>query len=185
MHGPTTNLGLVGLAVINPVVQAPKREVGHGHVTILLQSTTGKLVQDLLQTQIRFHANFGNVQLMANGRLITCPVIGVHAQCLVEKERQLVSFPEAVPIQVLNMAAKTVLGDTLKQKPSPVTTGSVQWMAAGIRLRQPEIGVRVRLPVETVYKHARYHALAQIPNPNMEGNRVQDLPLKQKPRHVC
>lgn len=63
---------------------------------------------------------------MANGRLITCPVIGVHAQCLVEKERQLVSFLEAVPIQVLNMAAKTVLGDTLKQKPSPVTTGSVQ-----------------------------------------------------------
>lgn len=65
-------------------------------------------------------------QLMANGRLITYPVTGVHAQYLVEKERQLVSFPEAVPIQVLNMAAKTVLGDTLKQKPSPATTGSVQ-----------------------------------------------------------
>lgn len=63
---------------------------------------------------------------MANGRLITYPVTGVHAQYLVEKERQLVSFPEVVPIQVLNMAAKTVLGDTLKQKPSPVTTGSVQ-----------------------------------------------------------
>lgn len=63
---------------------------------------------------------------MANGRLIIYLVTGVHAQCLVEKERQLVSFPEAVPIQVLNMAAKTVLGDTLKQKPSPVTTGSVQ-----------------------------------------------------------
>lgn len=63
---------------------------------------------------------------MANGRLITYPVTGVHAQYLVEKERQLVSFPEAVPIQVLNMAAKTVLGDTLKQKPSPATTGSVQ-----------------------------------------------------------
>lgn len=61
--GPTTNLGLVGLAVINPVVQAPKRELEHGHVTILLQSTTGKLVKDLLQTQIRFHANFGNVQV--------------------------------------------------------------------------------------------------------------------------
>lgn len=65
-------------------------------------------------------------QLMANGRLITYPVTGVHAQYLVEKERQLVSFPEAVPIQVLNMAVKTVLGDTLKQKPSPATTGSVQ-----------------------------------------------------------
>lgn len=63
---------------------------------------------------------------MANGRLITHPVTGGHAQCLVEKERQLVSFQEAVPTPVLNMAAKTVAGDTLKQKPSPVTTGSVQ-----------------------------------------------------------
>lgn len=185
MDGPTTNLGLVGLVVINPAAQAPKREFGHGHVTILPQSTAEKLVQDLLQTQNRFRANFENVQLMANGRLITHPVTGGHAQCLVEKERQLVSFQEAVPTPVLNMAAKTVAGGTLKQKPSPVPTESVQWTAAGISSRRPEIGVRARLPVGTVYKHALCHARAQIHNPNMEGNRVQDPPLKQKPRHVC
>lgn len=63
---------------------------------------------------------------MANGRLITYLLTGVHVLCPVEKERQLVSFLEAVPTPVLNMVAKTVAGDILKQKPSPVTTGSVQ-----------------------------------------------------------
>lgn len=61
----------------------------------------------------------------------------------------------------------------------------LQLTAAGISSRRPEIGVRARLPVGTVYKRALCHARAQIHNPNMEGNRVQDPPLKQKPRHVC
>lgn len=91
-------------------------------------------------------------QLMANGRLITHPVTGGHAQCLVEKERQLVSFQEAVPTPVLNMAAKTVAGGTLKQKPSPVPTGSVQVIHFKIFFfKNPELYLFIGLNIVSTY----------------------------------
>lgn len=89
---------------------------------------------------------------MANGRLITHPVTGGHAQCLVEKERQLVSFQEAVPTPVLNMAAKTVAGGTLKQKPSPVPTESVQVIHFKIFFfKNPELYLFIGLNIVSTY----------------------------------
>lgn len=92
MDGPTTNLGLVGLAVINPAAQVPKRGFGHGHVTILLQSTTGKLVQDLLQTQNRLHANFGNVQVSQTPSIIIKYIYSNIIKSFVNNENEFIQY---------------------------------------------------------------------------------------------